>query len=260
MLGEYEQVRTSACETVYDVEGPGGEVYRLRLWIIVGGTPALAFEGGGATTRRYPRVAEWDFGSGLTMVDYDARTQGPTFDVLPDGVGTVIEYLAWALPRRAERLAEAEAQRAEATLIRKIGMTRDRWVERVAEDRPRRVPNSLRRPDGRFVSEGRDISKALIRAVGLNRGAVKIGNVIVGVTGLRRYAKAVSRDRLLIEVQEDCIVVVHSEGRGKSTIKHGAWDRYRGANGYTCELVFGRSIAVQVAAFFRHLSRTIEEQ
>jgi len=226
---------------VYDVEGPGGEIYRLQLWIIVGGSPALAFVDYSGPIRRYPRVAAWDFGGGLTMADHAALTQGPTFDVLPDGVGTVMEYLAWALPRRAARRAEAEERRVEAALVRKVGMARNKWFERVEEEHPRHVPNSRCRPDGKFVAEGRDIIAALKYAAGANKGAVKIGNVIVGVTGLRLYARTLAWDRLLIEVLKDRIVIKHSEGRGTSTIKHGAWDRYKGVNGHTCELVFGRA-------------------
>jgi len=233
----YTQTHSSACQTTYEVEF-GDKTYHLRLWVIVGGIPALGFKDRLGPTRRYPRVPSFDRGS-LTLGEFDTLS-GPTFEnVLPNNA--VEEYLEWAVPQHEEaRRKQAEEKRAQA-IVAKVGLPRYKWFERVPEETPRHVPNSLARPDGLFIAEGRDIVAALKRAQGQNKGAVRIGEVIVGVTGLRKYARTVARDTLLIEVQRNHIVVVHSEGRGCSTIVHGAWDRYHGLNGHTCELTFGRT-------------------
>lgn len=51
---ELKVVSTSTCETRYEY----GQHW-IRLWMIVGGTPALAFQDYGAS-RRYPVVERWD--------------------------------------------------------------------------------------------------------------------------------------------------------------------------------------------------------
>lgn len=108
------QVSTSACQTVYRV----GK-HLIELGIITGGTPVLDFTCFGYS-KRYPiidiRWMDCDFSKdGIPKTDnwldsqgcfkhQDPKNiQGPTFDVLPNGVQSLYEYLDELLPCKALR-------------------------------------------------------------------------------------------------------------------------------------------------------------
>jgi hypothetical protein len=113
------QLLTSACETLYDVDGKV-----LRLWIIVGGTPAVAFTNY-SFTQRYPVVEKW---SQKNWSDKDIKyahqdksnIQGPTFDVLPNGEASLYEYLKETTPLKKLR----EQRRSELPYVCSIKSTR----------------------------------------------------------------------------------------------------------------------------------------
>lgn len=103
------QVAMSVCDTIYDVDG-----VRLRLWIITGGTPAVAFENYGFT-QRYPAVERWSnkHWKGHCYDHQDparAHLQGPTAaEVLPDGEDTLYQFVREYLPKLQLRMKRFEA-------------------------------------------------------------------------------------------------------------------------------------------------------
>jgi hypothetical protein len=108
---EVEQISGTACESRFKVQLGQNWSIVLRLWIVTGGTPALAFDDY-SYTRRFPVVerysnAHWNGreyqhqtrdGWGIIPVD-----QTPSFDDLPNGLQDVQDFLAHALPLRAKR-------------------------------------------------------------------------------------------------------------------------------------------------------------
>jgi hypothetical protein len=103
----FQELETDICETIYLVDG-----YEVRLWIIVGGTPALDFyrtrdtgESNGGFTQRYPIVEEWaefikpkpTLGGrerGRFRHQDPKNIQGPKFDVLPNGEADLIAFVS----------------------------------------------------------------------------------------------------------------------------------------------------------------------
>jgi hypothetical protein len=130
-----KQVRTSSCETIYDVKYQG-EVYRLRLWVIVGGTPALGFDDYGVFKRFVPSNnvrQKWlsrDPDKGRYPPQNPDNIQGPTFDVLPNGLADVEKFLLEFLPKRKAGIAKAE----ERNRLRALGLNPDKetWPKREA--------------------------------------------------------------------------------------------------------------------------------
>lgn len=101
-----KQLSTSACQSTFDVDG-----HELRLWIITGGTPALAFTDY-SFDRRYPSLPEWSNThyhnkNGKSWYDHQDpdNVQGPTFDVLPNGLQDVEQFLRDNVPLRELRQA-----------------------------------------------------------------------------------------------------------------------------------------------------------
>jgi len=95
------QVSSKSCETVYRV---GDQL--VRLWIITGGTPALAFDDYGFIERFKLADPRWS-DEHWNGARYDHQTpgniQGPTFDVLPGGEATVVDFVARNLPNKRIR-------------------------------------------------------------------------------------------------------------------------------------------------------------
>jgi hypothetical protein len=94
-----KQISTSACETVYDVDG-----VIIKLWIITGGTPAIDFDTYGFT-KRFPAVEKWSDANYLKIENrykHQERInlQGPTFEVLPNGEQDILDYIKENLPKR----------------------------------------------------------------------------------------------------------------------------------------------------------------
>lgn len=96
------QLQTSACETAYDV---GGTI--VKLWIITGGTPALAIidaNAGYSFEQRFPHIQEW---SNENWLKEERRykhqnpnaMQGPTYDVLPNGKQDIINFALTNAPK-----------------------------------------------------------------------------------------------------------------------------------------------------------------
>jgi len=102
---DIKQLKTSACETTFEVDGE-----QIRLWIIVGGTPALGFSDYAPYEQRYPSLEKWasnHFNSRKNLYGscyYDHQdpknVQGPLLDVLPDGEKSLEAFLNTFLPRK----------------------------------------------------------------------------------------------------------------------------------------------------------------
>ena len=99
-----KQVSTSACKTVYSVNG-----CTISLWIITGGTPAVDFDSYGFC-QRYPKVARWSddqWQTGLMKYRHQSLDdlQGPTAnEVLPNGEKDLIEFVEEFGPLREKRM------------------------------------------------------------------------------------------------------------------------------------------------------------
>jgi len=94
-----KQISTSACETVYDVDG-----VIIKLWIITGGIPAIDFDSYGFT-KRFPAVEKWSNDNYLKIENrykHQERInlQGPTFEVLPNGEQDILDYIKENLHKR----------------------------------------------------------------------------------------------------------------------------------------------------------------
>jgi hypothetical protein len=104
---DIKQVRTASCSTDYIVNG-----HKMILWIITGGTPALAFDDY-SFIAQYPSIEKWQdhHYHGLYRCSYSYydhqdpnKPQGPTFeDVLPNGISDLEAYLTKYLPLRELR-------------------------------------------------------------------------------------------------------------------------------------------------------------
>ena len=86
------QVSTSSCETIYEVFG-----HKIRLYIITGGTPALSFSDY-SFVERFPYIEKWKDSNflkdELRYSFQDANNiQGPTFEVLPNGINDLIDFV-----------------------------------------------------------------------------------------------------------------------------------------------------------------------
>ena len=108
------QVKTNACSTIYKV----GE-HEVELIMITGGTPALDFVGFGYSKRfpikderwvdpdfskdGIPETGKWLSNEGRYQHQDPNNIQGPTLDVLPNGIQSLYEYLDEMLPRKALR-------------------------------------------------------------------------------------------------------------------------------------------------------------
>jgi hypothetical protein len=83
--------------------------------------------------------------------------------------------------------------------------------------------------------QGRDIVKALKRT----KGAVSFGGIIFNPSLLRQYANVLKNDWLIIYPANGNgeLHIRTAEGDNRATIKHGAWDKYHGLNGFNAQLV-----------------------
>jgi len=87
------RVSNTACQTIYDVDG-----VTVRLFVIVGGIPALALEDHSYTVR-FPYLEKWDSEKHWDKVKghFDFQDpnnlQGPTYNILPEGRLTLEKYV-----------------------------------------------------------------------------------------------------------------------------------------------------------------------
>ena len=112
MIMQIEKISGSSCETLFNVNG---EI--IRLYIIIGGTPALAFEDH-SFSQVYPvKDTRWRTSEFVSVPNPtnnhkkpryvfqgldtpDDEIQGPEMDVLPEGEATVIQFLEHYVPLR----------------------------------------------------------------------------------------------------------------------------------------------------------------
>lgn len=231
-----KQVRTSSCETIYDVEFQG-ETYRLRLWVIGGGTPALGFADYGISKRFVPSEEMRQKWSGWERGRYPHQDpnniQGPTPNVLPNGLADIEGFLFEYVPKREEGIAKAE----ERNQLRAWGLSpdRDAWPKREPEIEPRILGGS-KRNDGGFVIKGSDIVKSLKKAGKI----LNVDGCIFATTILRQYASIWRKEAIVVYPPngENVVTVTVPDCRNRATIKHGARDKYHGLNGYHAKLKF----------------------
>lgn len=135
--------------------------------------------------------------------------------------------------RTQVRAKERERERLKAE-ARKLP-PRDEWPKREPELEPRALP-ARQRHDGGWVTQGRDIVKALKKA----RGVVLFGGIVLNPTLLRQYANVLKNDWLVVYPAngDGKLHIRTADGRNKATINHGARDKYCGLNGYNAEIIF----------------------
>jgi hypothetical protein len=98
-----EQRSTTTCESIFMVDGE-----KVRLWIITGGEPALAFEDH-SFSERFPVKDErwtsqsWDKGEGKYLHQNKENIVGPGLDVLPNGKWTLLDFVRRNLPLKKLR-------------------------------------------------------------------------------------------------------------------------------------------------------------
>lgn len=229
-----QQLKTSSCKTLYKVIHHG-RPYKVRLWIIVGGTPALAFADNKGGTRRFEvsevQAQKWQGWDGCYPHQNPDNPQGPTVADLPNGRDDLEQFVIDYAPHRSAQLKrEAEYKWRKAHRLK----PKEKWPTFEREPEPRQV-KARQRPDGGFVVDPRDIVKALKRA----KGMLLFGGCIMATTLLRQYASTMRGEWLLIVYPEDGQVrIVTADKKHASRIKHGAWDKYRGQNGYHAALEF----------------------
>jgi hypothetical protein len=109
------QISTSACSTIYQIDGIPD--VQLRLFIITGGTPALEFTDY-SFCERYPSLEKWankhyclskDKVTHCYIHQDPNNLQGPTVDDFPNGIQTVIDFIDKHLPLRALRIKRHSA-------------------------------------------------------------------------------------------------------------------------------------------------------
>jgi hypothetical protein len=224
-----EQVSTSPCETTYRVQYKGA-TYDLRLWIIVGGTPALCFADYKGPAQRYPKVEKWSFwdkGRKAYLHQDVHLIQGPTFDVLPDGIESVEKYLEYAMPEREFELRQAEREHQ----ISPAGLPpRYKWEKRKSEVRTIQGKGS----DDDIHIIAKSLSKTL-RGLRTKDG-VRLLGVVIGAYPLREIARIFKDEHIHLFRSDDRLVVESWDRKLRLQFNHGAGDRYRGLNGYNAKI------------------------
>lgn len=106
-----DQLSGTACDSSFFVRVEGHGLVGLRLWIVAGGTPALAFYDY-SYTRRFPVVERYS-NAHWQGREYEHQTrdpwgivpmdQTPSFNDLPNGLADVETFLEHTLPLREKR-------------------------------------------------------------------------------------------------------------------------------------------------------------
>ena len=119
LVPKTDMTGTKTCESFYDIMGE-----RIQLWMITGGTPALAFADDYSFTERFPKVEAWgDKHWNMDTGRYDHQdpnnVKGPTYDVLPNGKWTLINYAQRNIPLKKLREERFKALPIYGKLISK---------------------------------------------------------------------------------------------------------------------------------------------
>lgn len=260
-----EVVSNTACQTEYKVTDPEGRVFDVVLWIIVGGTPALAL-GDYTCTRRFETQSLWCCTNWCTNAPdlYAHQSRKPNGEVigsptienaLPRGMADLVDWLEWAkVEHKQLMLVKAKLARIQA-VEQATGRMRRTWPERVPEDRPRLL-NCATYGHNTWRTTGAWLKHALAGAEGGNIGTVKIGCMIVGVTGLRKLANELRKDTIDITITPasdgerpsmtitSVLCVSNPTRMHRSRLVYGAFDRYRGEGGYTCEIILSKQLTL----------------
>lgn len=244
----YGESRT--CETILHVHYQG-EKFALRLSMIAGGTPHLSFERDFGAGKRYPVVAmwasgQWDKAKGCYDFQDPNNIVGPALSVLPNGLQTVTEFIDEKLPELRQRVEERARESVLQAIENVTGTRRYNWPVREVEEEPRFIPCKRIGVDT-YACLASSLVTALKGAPGRNKGTVLWGDVIMGVTQIRQYVTLLERNidtrdcRVEVTMHADRIEMRATLDRNlkkNCTIKHGAWDKYRGETGWDCELVW----------------------
>lgn len=220
--------------TLYWITMDNGAEYSLHLWVIAGGTPAISL-------RDYlvqKRLNE------LNWVTTGDDWPGPRLWMLPDGF--LDDYLTWAIPELAKVEQERAIQKRIEETESATKLPKYKWPVREPEEEPRLIPCKRISAD-KYICLASSLAKALKGAPGNNKGTVLWGDVIMGVTQIRQYVKALLEGKADVDCRLD--ITMHADvveiectlaGPLKKScrIKHGAWDKFRGLSGWDCELVW----------------------
>ena len=113
------QLKTTSCTTTYNVGG-----VTVKLWMITGGTPALAIMGENGEyllDKKYPDVQQW---SNENWLKDESRyrhqnpnaIQGPTYDVLPNGKQDLIDFVVNNDPKAKLKQSRYKALPVKGTI------------------------------------------------------------------------------------------------------------------------------------------------
>jgi len=268
---EISEVKSTACETIYNVVS-GDDAYHVRLWIISGITGALAFATAPnnysynpSCTRRFDvasmwRNAVWLTGEGKYAHQNREPDGGlsncPTIEnALPRRMDDFMEWFDWATVERV-RLLAAKADKDRLEKIGKVaGRPYSAWGAERAPEEPARLLNSVKPyPDSKpytWRTTGAWLAHSMKGAK--SEGAVRFnGEITIGIAVLRTYCKAIRHDviDLTLEPATDALYIATVTKPGaklrahRTTFKAGAFDKYQGANGYTCAVTFSDTATV----------------
>jgi len=169
-----------------------------------------------------------------------------------------MEWFNWATVERVRLLAE----KADKDRLEKIGKTVGHsyatWVERTPEG-PARLLNSGKPYPVTQPHTYRTTGVWLVHAMrgAKSEGAVRFnGEITIGIAALRKYGKVVGHDVIDLTLEPATggnppalyVATVPEPGaklRAHRTVfKAGAFDKYQGANGYTCAVTFSDKVQV----------------
>jgi len=272
------EVKSTACETIYNVVS-GDDAYHVKLWIISGGTGALAFVKGPNAyyscgydppcTRRFEttsmwRNAVWLKGEGrYTHQRREADgslTNCPTIqNALPRRMDDFMEWFSWATVERTRLLAA----KADKDRLEKVGKAAGRsystWGNERVPDEPARLLNSVKPYPTSKPNTWRTTGAWLAHSMrnAKSEGAVRLnGQITIGIAALRTYCKAIGHDvidltlepatggnppALYIESAPNPASPLHAH---RSTFKAGAFDKFQGVHGFTCAVTFSDTTVV----------------
>lgn len=131
-----KQVATSACETLYDVDGE-----KVRLWIIMGGEPCLAFEDY-FDAQKFPVVEKysdenWIKLQGRYRHQDKSNMLGPTAqELLPEGLKTIHDFVQKNIGKKRTRDSRYERFPIKNPIRSKTKASSGGFVEMQFDPRP----------------------------------------------------------------------------------------------------------------------------
>jgi len=186
-------------------------------------------------------------------------TNCPTIqNALPRRMDDFMEWFNWATIERVRLLAERADKRRLEKIGKDVGRSYTTWVERSPEGPARLLNSGKPYPDSKpytWRTTGTWLTHSMKGAK--SEGAVRFnGEITIGIAALRKYGKAVGHDVIDLTLEPATggnppalyIATVPEPGAKlrshRTTFKAGAFDKYQGANGYTCAVTFSDTVQV----------------